>query len=190
VKLLFSLILGCSVATGASLGITVRVLNLAHVPARTLSGAQATATGIFKRSGVDIAWVDCGAPDTCKGDTGPTEFWLQLLEKPPATFRGDIMGFALLTHLPLNDGGYAAVSWQAVRVLVDSMKVDSVPVMGAAIAHELGHLLLGSHQHSRDGVMASRLGRAQLALAARGGLMFNDAQGEAIRREIQRRGEQ
>ena len=186
-KVLFSLVFGCFATVGAPLGMTVRVLNLAHVQARTVTAAENAASEIFRKAGVTVTWVDCDAPAACRGEPGATGFWLQLLEKQPKVLPGDVMGFALLTHQPLNDGGYAAVAWQAVRVLVDSMKLDTVPVLGAAMAHELGHLLLGSQQHSREGVMVAHMGRRQLALAARGALLFSGAQAEAIRREMEQR---
>ena len=80
-----------------------------------------------------------------------------------------------------------AIAWQAVRELVDSLNADPPALLGAAMAHELGHVLLGSQQHSRDGIMSAHLRSSQLALAARGTLLFNDAQAEAIRSEVSRR---
>jgi hypothetical protein len=67
------------------------------------------------------------------------------------------------------------------------MVIGPGPVLGAAMAHELGHLLLDSHAHSHDGVMAERLRPAELIRAARGELRFDDQQAEAIRRQIRRR---
>lgn len=170
-----------------ALGITVRVLNPAHVPLRTVAAAEKSASDIFRKAGVDLKWIDCDASDACRGEPDATEFWLHLLNKPSAMLSGDVLGFALLTHAPHNEGGYAAVSWLATRQVADSMEVDAGPVLGAAMAHELGHLLLGSHAHSHDGVMAAHLRTPQLAQAARGELRFSDAQVEAIRNEIRRR---
>jgi hypothetical protein len=163
------------------------VLNPARVSGRTVAAAEGVAGGIFRKAGVEISWVDCATPEACRGEPGPAEFWLHLLDKRPVTLSGDGMGFALLTHAPHNEGSYAAVSWQAIDRLVDSMEVDAVPVLGAAMAHELGHLLLGSQAHSRDGVMAAHLRTLQLAQAARGELRFSEVQAEAIRAEIRRR---
>jgi hypothetical protein len=171
----------------APLRITVRVLNPARVPGRTAKAAEETAATIFKWAGVDIDWVDCEASEACRRDLGPLEFWMHLLAVEPAKLSGDALGFALLTHEPGNEGGYAAVSWRTVRQLADSMEIDPVPALGAAMAHELGHLLLGSQSHSRDGVMAARLRVQQLAMAGRGELRFDGQQAEAIRREIRRR---
>jgi hypothetical protein len=187
VKLLLLLAVGCFSVAGAPLQITVKVVNLAHVPAHLVKASEVSAGEIFRHAGVQLEWVDCDMPGACRGEPGATEVWLQLLQKRPAILRGDVVGFALLTREPLNDGGYAAIAWRAVRDLADSLKADPVPLLGAAIAHELGHVLLGSQQHSRNGIMTANLRSSQLAMAARGTLLFNDAQAEAIRGEVSRR---
>jgi hypothetical protein len=195
VKLLFLLTLGCVALAGpatqayqSKLRITVRVLNPARVPTGTAAEAERTAADIFKKAGVEIGWVDCETSDACRREAGRLEFWLHLLERQPAALSGDALGYALLTHEPCNKGSYAAVSWQPVRHMADSMEIGPGPILGAAIAHELGHLLLDSHSHSHDGVMAERLRTPQLMMAARGELRFDDYQAEAIRREIRRAG--
>jgi hypothetical protein len=194
VKLLFSLTLGCVALAGPAmrayqspLRITVWVLNPARVRMGTAAEAERTAADIFQKAGVEIGWVDCEASDACRREPGRLEFWLHLLNKQPAALSGDALGYALLTHQPGSEGSYAAVSWPAVRHLTDPMEIGPGPVLGAAIAHELGHLLLNSHAHSHDGVMAERLRAPQLMMAARGELRFDDQQAEAIRREIRRR---
>ena len=169
------------------LAITVRVLNPAHVPMRTVTAAEKSAAAIFRKAGVDVKWIDCDASEACRGEPGPTELWLHLLDKRPATLSRDTLGYTLLTHAPHNEGGYAAVSWEAIRHLADSIEVDAGPVLGVTMTHELGHLLLGSHAHSQDGVMASHLRNLHLAQAGRGELRFDDAQVQAIRDEIRRR---
>jgi len=193
-KPLFSMALGCLTLAVAAVRlyqeparITVRVLNPAHVPARTAAQAERAAASIFRRAGVELDWVDCDVPLACRGELGALEFWLHLREPAPAVLHGDALGYAVLTHVPRNEGGYAAVSWQAVRTLADSMELDPAPILGVSIAHELGHVLLGSHSHSRDGVMAAHLRTPQLRMAVRGELLFDDAQAESIRREIRRR---
>ena len=193
-KPLFLLTLGCVALAGpamrayqAPLRIMVRVLNPARVPAGTAAEAERTAADIFKKAGVEVGWVDCEASDACRREPGRLEFWLHLLDKQPAALSGDALGYALLTHEPRNEGSYAAASWAPVRRLADSMEIGAGPVLGAAIAHELGHLLLDSHSHSHGGVMAERLQARDLIRAARGELGFDGDQAEAIRGEIRRR---
>jgi hypothetical protein len=51
------------------------------------------------------------------------------------------------------------------------MEVDSAVLLGAAMAHEIGHLLFGP-SHAYAGVMSPRLGAKEMALAGRGELRF------------------
>lgn len=195
-KLLISLTLGCLALAGtvlrpyqAPLGITVRVLDRAPVPARLTAEAERLAALIFQKAGVSVQWVDCNAPGACRAEAGNLEIRLQIMDGRPAALSGDALGFAVLTHERGNGAGYAAVSWQAVREASEGMEGDPGPMLGAAMAHELGHLLLDSQAHSSDGVMAARLGPSQLARAARGELRFDPDHAAQIRRAIRRRSE-
>jgi hypothetical protein len=83
--------------------------------------------------------------------------------------------------------GAADISAQTAWVLVPNLRetaqetrTSEVTVLAHVVAHELGHLLLGSREHSVSGVMTDPI---DFALAEQGGLRFH---GEQIRR-MQRR---
>ena len=48
---------------------------------------------------------------------------------------------------------------------------SAVGLLGAAMAHEIGHLLFGP-AHAHSGIMSPRLGPREMRLAARGALLF------------------
>jgi hypothetical protein len=54
-------------------------------------------------------------------------------------------------------------------------------VLGHVMAHELGHLLLGSNAHSRQGIMCPNWHAGELRLASMGGLLFSEEQGRFMR---------
>jgi hypothetical protein len=60
-------------------------------------------------------------------------------------------------------------------------------VMGAAMAHEIGHLLLQSEAHSPSGIMQLSWSRADLLDATRGQLRFTPDQAATMRKEVLRR---
>jgi hypothetical protein len=62
-------------------------------------------------------------------------------------------------HLPLGDG----------------------ELLGYVIAHEVGHLLLGTDSHSHDGIMQGRWEDAQLRGAGKGNLQFTSSQAALMR---------
>ena len=52
------------------------------------------------------------------------------------------------------------------------------------MAHEIGHLLLGSNSHAPAGIMSARWEGQELNRMARGNLLFTDAQSDQMRTEI------
>jgi len=190
----FRLLLGlCPVwqTAAAGPGITMRVLNPAMVPGKTLLRAERLAAAILGQAGVEVTWLECDrVPDPCRQDLTSNEFWLHLLKNSPPALRGDATGFAVL--MPRRDGAvsYAGVSYPAVEDVASGLEADVSDVLGATMAHEIGHILLGSKAHSRSGVMSSRLQKAEVRMAGRGELRFTAKQAERIRRELMRRGAQ
>jgi len=57
-------------------------------------------------------------------------------------------------------------------------------ILGAAVAHEIGHLLLGLESHSPRGIMRGGWHREDFELAAQGGFVFTPEQSEKMRREL------
>jgi hypothetical protein len=71
-------------------------------------------------------------------------------------------------RLPRIPGGRASAS-------------DTATVLGCVIAHELGHLLLGSHGHTVDGIMKGQWDTGQTELALRLQLRFLQQEAERMR---------
>ena len=59
-------------------------------------------------------------------------------------------------------------------------------LLGLVIAHEIGHLLLPDHSHSKTGIMRAMWDEQDLRLAAHGELGFTPKQVELIRSELLR----
>ena len=59
--------------------------------------------------------------------------------------------------------------------------------VSVAIAHELGHLLLGTNSHSVRGLMSAFWSGNQLRLASQGYLEFSDAEAERIQAALSAR---
>ena len=72
-----------------------------------------------------------------------------------------------------------------VEAAAKELEVDAAAMLGASIAHEAGHLLLGKG-HARRGVMSRHLGRAEIEGAARGELRFTGEEAERLRRRLPR----
>jgi hypothetical protein len=158
-------------------GITIRVLNPASIPASTLRKAEQMAGDVLDAAGIEITWREC----PCPPELGPHEFWLHLLKNRPPRIRGDATGFAVLMHGQEGAVSYAGVVWPAVEEVASSLETEISDVLGATVAHEIGHILLGSKTHTRGGIMSSRFERAEMRMAASGELRFSPEQAQRMR---------
>jgi hypothetical protein len=80
----------------------------------------------------------------------------------------------------------ASVYYEYAGRLASSDREISI-ILGSAIAHEVGHLLLGPNSHSAGGIMQGEWGPKQLQLALMGRLLFASQQEKLIRAEARRR---
>jgi len=178
------------VSAEPGLKITLRVYNYAHIPPALLSHAEEEATTIFRQAGVAAAWVDCplsGAEldrfRACQQRMGGADFALRILsaamtQKAPA--RSEALGFALPCPEDLT-GCYADVFYPGVADWARGADISAYQLLGHAMAHEIGHLLLGANSHSRDGIMRPQWNPDDLRVIARASLRFTPEQVERLR---------
>jgi len=171
--------------------IRVLVINSSLVDDKTLSSALRKAEVIFHDAGVRVTWIRCPGdtqavdPSGCRSDDVRTLF-LRIVRQLPTGYRGrDAMGVALVAG---QDSRYATVFHERVSAMVPRTKpgLEGV-ILGHVIAHELGHLLLGTNAHAPFGLMAAGLSSVQLERAACGLVEFWPAEAAAIRAEVLRR---
>jgi hypothetical protein len=60
-------------------------------------------------------------------------------------------------------------------------------ILGHGMAHELGHLLLGTNSHSSSGLMRAHWTGEDLAMASKGNLRFSQEQSLRITNRLARR---
>ena len=144
--------------------ITIWVANYAKVPRRELSRAERTAETILHDAGIETRWLDLpleGMHRDPKYDIRRGEFFLRILgETAPRVLRHKAVGSALPCAEPkIGCGAYIsypsveALAYPSVETLA-AREVSKSELLGAAIAHEIGHLLLGGG-HSSTGIMKS-----------------------------------
>jgi len=172
--------------------ITLRVVNEAGTDDRTLLRAEKEAAAILGRSGVDLVSLACeagradwAANNPCERDPKPTEFWLHIVARKPAAAPGDTLGFSELDEA--SGFGLAGVYYPAAVEAAKTCRADLYEILGAAIAHEVGHLMLGANAHSPQGVMSPHWSKAQYVLISIGELSFTSDQARLLQGEIRRR---
>jgi hypothetical protein len=142
--------------------VTLRVRNDAQVPGVLLADATARVEAIYAKAGIDATFVDAGA-----------DLIIVLLSRHTADnmrTSPDVLGFA-----PSALGRIAYVLQPRVDRLADGYRTSRAIVLGVAIAHEMGHLLM-LDAHSTAGIMRPEWNQADFRQNGHDNLLFTLAQ--------------
>jgi hypothetical protein len=185
----------------STLKITIHVYDYVQVSPAILAQAEREVSRIFGKAGVEILWLDnspCATDpqslDECREPLGPTDFSLRILSRIMAQ-RMDPDDGTLGFSLPCQEGQAGCVAnvfYHHVESLARAGNGAEWQILGHAMAHEMGHLLLRmkANSHSPSGLMRAKWGLQDFKQAAFGELLFTRAQATLIREEAFRRGRQ
>lgn len=110
---------------------------------------------------------------------------LRIISNPMRGFASpDALGYAVVAG---EGSKYASLFRKRVLAATRSGRYSEGTVMGYAIAHELGHLLLGTSAHARYGLMAGHWRANELDRTEVGLLQFSPAEAARLRMESLRR---
>jgi len=76
------------------------------------------------------------------------------------------------------------VFYDSVEKLHQDWHVSLSRVLGHTMAHEVGHLLLGTHAHSQMGIMRPNWQGQELRRVEMGALLFTPEQGRSIQTKL------
>ena len=168
------------------LTIAVWVRDTAQVPDDVLTGARTAVTRIFRQAGAETVWL---SPASASADTDASReprltiaivTYDQAERLHPALTRAGVgVGFAMSSS-PTTRTQVAYVFYHRVQSLTGANGVRLAPVLGAAMAHEIGHLLLDS-AHSETGLMRVDWTKEDLQRIQWSELFFTAEQGALIR---------
>ncbi len=163
---------------------TVEVFNDAGVASPVLKIAEVEAERIFDAAHIQIRWQDCTPaqddPESrlaCTGLRFPHNLSLRI-RPGGARENEDVFGVAFLGSG--GTGVYSDVFYGSVEKLHTQTHCNPGKVLGHVIAHEIGHLLLGSSGHSSWGIMCARWHPQELQLLEMGTLYFTAEQKKSI----------
>ena len=172
----------------ADLKLSVRVYNYAEISAATLHFAESEANRIYREAGVHLEWHECAfsaqaksADSTCAAPLTPSDLQLRIVRRSNVT---PIHAFAENAGFTL--GNLATV--QLESLLDRGRPTACLPhlMLGRAIAHEIGHVLLGG-EHSSQGIMRVRWGPEELEQSAGNSMVFTLDQERALRLAVKAR---
>jgi hypothetical protein len=175
--------------------IVVRTFNNFGVSDDDLRAARIDAADILNNAGIDVTWMDCwyldtapsDAPLACRDGLGANEIILRLQKAKEVPGRRYVsLGFSLVGNegLPF----LATVYPDLVQSIAHSAGVDSREVLGRAIAHEIGHILLNTNGHPNTGLMRAAWSRSELRRNVAEDWQFLDLETHVMRDAIARRG--
>ena len=113
----------------------------------------------------------------------PTDLRLRVLAAPIQNkFQDTVFGFTIHPVLASVYYGYVVR-----RAKSNYVEIEVPIILGCVIAHELGHLLLGSNSHSEAGVMQARWETRQVKQLLMGSLLFTTEQPKQMHVEARAR---
>jgi hypothetical protein len=146
--------------------IAVRVPVEASITPATLAAAREEAQWIVRSLGAEVAWVDRESKETLV---------IRILPEP---ITNDQPASALGLAMPnIGSGNHGAVFLGRIpeRVKASGGQIGLATLLGCAMAHEIGHLLLQTTTHDSEGIMQRDFGKAAIEKAARRRLTFTAA---------------
>jgi hypothetical protein len=135
--------------------LVVRLYNASGIPARELLAARHAVESTYKDTGLDLIVRHCGrAVDPCGEPLKPFEVVVRVVNAPafdPA-LHPEACGMAYLVKE--TDRGWLATAFSdRIGSVATRVGIDPGTLLGLVIAHEIGHLLLGSGYHGWTGIM-------------------------------------
>lgn len=174
----------------------VRIYNNYGVPAQDMQNARTQAAAILQDAGIDVTWIDCWDKDKepadvsprCRQPLGPNEIVLRIQAAGPAAgTRYVSMGFSLVNASSPDKPVLSTVYGDMVTSVAREAGTDTRRLLGCAIAHEIGHLLLNNPRHAEAGLMRATWSHTELRRNAAPDWMFLDDEAQIMRAALANR---
>jgi len=171
--------------------LSVRIYDTGMMPAADQTVALRAAAGVLAAAGIDATWLPCereAAPSICDRPLGPGELSDRFVKLPAApSAHGQLqLGYSLV-DTRVHEGSLATVFVDRVEWLAGQAGADSATLLGFAVAHEIGHLLLGTNAHGTSGLMRALWSRAEIQRADVNDWLFSNAEASTMRASLEQR---
>jgi len=149
------------VAQQLSNSIVVRAYDTAGVPADTIEQAHVIVAELLDQAGISATWRDCQTPDgpmsrsqdRCDDTLSARELVVRIVVPAPRSISdSEALGYSHVDPA-VHRGTLATVFADRVRELAHQLQILEGTLLGRAITHEIGHMLLGTLNHSESGLM-------------------------------------
>ena len=165
--------------------VVIRVYDMATRDAAGRAAALRAASGAIASAGIGVRWRDCsrgGADHPCRTVRAAGDLVVRIM---PAAGSAPGSQDVQLGFAPIDPAGgatvVATVYYDVVQQVARRTGLDARELLGRAIAHEVGHLLLRAPGHRETGLMRPLWTDAELSQNRPEDWTFSDAE----RREIE-----
>ena len=175
--------------------VIVRTYDAPHPAA--LDSAMAVTAAILTDAGISVTWMSCHAvfvgdtANRCLSPLAPDEVSIRFVRLPPhlAEQRFTALGDSLV-DIRRRTGSLATIYVNRVEGLAMRCGVDAGVLLGRAMAHEIGHLLLGTPEHAGSGLMRAEWSQKTLRSERPGDWTFNRGDARSMREAVRVRSAQ
>ena len=182
---------GAHAQPAAARRVVVRSYNTIGLPLATISHAEKAVGELLRDAGIDSTWRNCRtvdgpssqSADPCDDVLSASEVVVRIVRTPHAITHVEVLGYSHVDAYR-RQGTLATVFADRVRVLAAALRIDEGTLLGRAVTHELGHLLLGTLDHSETGLMR---GAWNTAGRRRSNWLFSSAEATQMRAGLQAR---
>lgn len=168
--------------------LSVFVIENSGLSSRLLLEAERSAARVFRMAGVDVNWLTCARNPEAASDAQcsigiQTEDLVIRIVPRARTLTPEVFGVSFLDGQ--GGGSYADVFLTPIeQVVAQNHQLPLAAILGDVIAHELGHLLLGNHAHSLQGIMQAHWQAQQLHGIAVGRMLFTADQAQRLKSRV------
>jgi hypothetical protein len=172
--------------------LTLLVYDLARLRTSELVEALNQTTRIFRAAAVELSWT-AGDPATPEAHLVDLSVSRATLAAPPRVIVARIANKrtpafapgALGWSLPAAQAGaQVTIFLEEIQRLQAQIGVSVPCLLGYALAHELGHVLMHSSSHAPRGLMRAEWSRAELDRIQHGALRFSETEAKALRASL------
>jgi len=176
---------------GAPIQLQVSVFNSSPISSSTIERAESHAGRVLRDAGVAVIWLNCpqdaqheASLGPCSEASFPSHLHLRIA-RASRSLKATTVGISFVAED--GKGCYADLFYEPIRQLQEETHASPSVILGHAMAHELGHLLLGTNSHSPSGLMRAQWTGEDLAMASKGNLRFSQEQSLRITNRLARR---
>jgi hypothetical protein len=165
----------------ARLPLVVHVYDTTGTSASELELARVDAGQMLTAIGIEPIWRPCHA-SPCIGRPKPHDVAVRIVKSGPWSQPGSL-GFSTI-DVKQQAGTLATIYADRVEALAADAGVERGGLLGRVIAHEIGHLLLGTTRHARHGLMRAVWLTTELRRDQPVDWMFSGREGSDMRRHL------